>query len=70
MRLHGHKAKRFGKGNKGLADTKGQKTVAREARHSRIRLGQGQRELCSFLLVITALQSDTFYQPRVIMVKK
>lgn len=60
IRLHGHKAKCFGKGNKGLADTKGQKTAGREARHSRIRLKQGQRELCSFWLVITALQSDTF----------
>lgn len=45
IRLHGHKAKRFGKGNKGLADNKGQTTEAREARHSRIRLRQGQREL-------------------------
>lgn len=45
IRLHGHKAKRFGKGNKDLADNKGQTTEAREARHSRIRLRQGQREL-------------------------
>lgn len=70
IRLHGHKAKRFGKGNKGLADTKGQKAVAREARHSRIRLSKVKENSAHSGWSSQLCNQTLFYQPRVIMVKK